>query len=606
MTGAHIVGDKILFNVWAPLHEKMILHIIQPFEEKIEMQKNVDGFFSFEVAAAAGCRYFFMPVGEKDFPDPASQFQPNGVHEASEIIDHSHYEWHDEEWKGIPFDQLILYELHVGTFTEEGTFESAIDKLEHLIDIGVNAIELMPVSQFPGERNWGYDGVYPFAVQNSYGGPDGLKKLVDACHQKGIAIFLDVVFNHLGPEGNYMKQFGPYFTDNYKSPWGEAINFDGQWSDGVREFFSDNALYWFEYFHIDGLRFDAIHGVYDMSAIHFWQFMHTRIKNLEQKLGRTFYTIAESDLNDTKVINSVAIGGYGFTAQWLDDFHHALYTLVHEEGRKFYEDFGSMQQLAKAFKEGFVHSGEYVKFRKKKFGVSSAGISGNKFVVFIDNHDQAGNRATGNCLASLISFEEIKLASAVYMLSPYIPMLFMGEEYGDDSPFLFFISHSDAELIEAVRQGRKKTFAHGGEEFNDPFDEKSFYQSKLQWQKKNSGKHKLLLQWYKTLIRLRKEQKALQNFNKNNVWVNVNENLVVLNRRSENFDEEIICFFNFSDSDFCGHKFDANTCWKKLLDSNEARWMINEVSDHTLPGIINEEIKIELPPLTVAVYAKRI
>ncbi|HEY1870667.1 MAG TPA: alpha-amylase family glycosyl hydrolase, partial [Chitinophagaceae bacterium] len=375
------------FIVWAPLKKRMILHIVYPFEKKIEMQKDDSGYFHAETKTENGSRYFFMPEEEKDLPDPASKFQPHGVHGPSEVIDEN-FEWADANWKGIPFEDLVLYELHAGIFTNEGTFEAIIEKLDHLISTGINAIEMMPIAQFPGNRNWGYDGVFPFAVQNSYGGPWGLKKLVNACHQKGIAVFLDVVFNHLGPEGNYLEQFGPYFTDKYKTPWGKAINFDGQYSDAVRDFFSDNAIYWFEYFHIDGLRFDAIHEVHDAGSKHFWQFMHQNIRKLEQRLGRSFYTIAESDLNDPKVVGSAELGGFDFSAQWLDDFHHALYTLVdRERGKILYADFGNINQLAKAYKDGFVHSGEYVDFRKKKFGASSAGVPGNKFVVFIDNHD---------------------------------------------------------------------------------------------------------------------------------------------------------------------------------------------------------------------------
>jgi maltooligosyltrehalose trehalohydrolase len=481
----HSSRGKTRFVVWSPLKEKMILHIVSPFERKIEMIRDKSGYFFAEEDVKPGCRYFLMPDGEKDLPDPASKFQPEGVHGPSEVADHF-YQWSDNNWRGIPFDDLILYELHIGTFTEKGTFEAAIAKLDHLIETGINAIEVMPVAQFPGDRNWGYDGVFPYAVQNSYGGVNGLKKLVDACHQKGIAVFLDVVYNHLGPEGNYLEEFGPYFTAHYKTPWGKAINLDGKYSDGVREFFSDNALYWFEHFHIDGLRFDAIHGVYDFGAVHFWVLMHEKIKKLEQRLGRPLHTIAESDLNDPKVIKPPELGGYGFTAQWMDDFHHAVYTLVDvEQGKKLYADFGMMEQLVKAYKDGFVHSGEYVNFRKRKFGAPSAGISGNKFVVFIDNHDQAGNRVTGSCLASLISYEKIKLASAACLLSPYIPMLFMGEEYGDDAPFFYFISHGDEELIRLVQEGRKTEFEHFGWDVDppDPYDKNTFHQSKLQWTK---------------------------------------------------------------------------------------------------------------------------
>src|SRR5436190_7587627 len=269
-------NGKTRFTVWAPLKQKMILHILDPVDNKMQMEKDGFGCFHIEASVEAGCRYFFIPEGIKDLPDPASRFQPEGVHGPSQVTEH-HYQWNEGNWRGIPFDELILYELHTGTFTEEGTFEAAIEKLDHLLRTGVNAIQIMPVAQFPGKRNWGYDGVFPYAVQNSYGGPMGLKKLVDACHQRGIAVFLDVVHNHLGPEGNYLEQFGPYFTDHYKTPWGKAINFDGPWSDGVRDFFSENALYWFEHFHLDGLRFDAIHQVYDVGAVHIWQLMHQKI-----------------------------------------------------------------------------------------------------------------------------------------------------------------------------------------------------------------------------------------------------------------------------------------------------------------------------------------
>jgi maltooligosyltrehalose trehalohydrolase len=465
---------------------------------------------------------------------------------------------------------------------------------------------MMPIAQFPGNRNWGYDGVFPFAVQNSYGGPWGLKKLVNACHQKGIAVFLDVVFNHLGPEGNYLEQFGPYFTDKYKTPWGNAINFDGQYSDAVRDFFSDNAIYWFEYFHIDGLRFDAIHEVHDAGAKHFWQFMHQNIRKLEQRLGRSFYTIAESDLNDPKVVGSAELGGFDFSAQWLDDFHHALYTLVdRERGKILYADFGNINQLAKAYKDGFVHSGEYVDFRKKKFGASSAGVPGNKFVVFIDNHDQAGNRSTGDCLSSLISFEKLKLAAAACLLSPYIPLLFMGEEYADEAPFLYFISHGDKELIESVRQGRKKTFEHFDweKESPDPYDEKTFNRSKLQWEKIGEKKHNTIHRWYKQLILLRKTQAALQSFDKNDVWVNTTDDLFQLYRRSASGKKIFICLFNFSETASVSFTLPSSEFnWNKILDSNDEQWLLNISECESLPVFIQPEKKVIIPRLTVVVY----
>src|SRR5690606_29059914 len=418
----------------------------------------------------------------------------------------------DQNWKGIPFADLVLYELHVGTFTEPGTFEAIIPRLKELAETGINAIELMPVSQFPGHRNWGYDGVYPYAVQNSYGGPNGLKKLVNACHHRGIAVFLDVVCNHLGPEGNYFGKFGPYFTEKYTTPWGSAINFDGKWSDGVREYFANNALHWFEHYHIDGLRCDAVHETYDMGAVNFWELTHDKVKALGQRLGRHLHLVAESDLNSPRVVMPPEVGGWGFAAQWLDDFHHSSYVLLDKSGKSRYGDFGRMDQLAKAIKEGFVHSGEYVNFRKRKHGASSAGLPGDKFVAFHQNHDQVGNRAGGERLGMLVGFERVKLAAALLMLSPYVPMLFMGEEYGDPSPFFYFVSHSDPELIQAVREGRKKEFAayHGNAELRDPQEEETFRESILQWKLRMRGKHSVLRNWYATLITLRKTLPALR------------------------------------------------------------------------------------------------
>lgn len=349
-TGAQLLTDnRCSFSVWAPEKESMILHIVSPKEQKLKMLKDELGYFRVVVEGiSAGCKYFFMPNGQKDFPDPSSHFQPDGVHGPSQVINHSDFKWSDSGWKGISFNKLILYEIHVGTFSQHGTFEAIIPFLGEISDSGINAIEIMPVSQFPGKRNWGYDGVYPYSVQNSYGGPDGLKKLVNACHLRGIAVFLDVVYNHLGPEGNYFGEFGPYFTEKYRVPWGAAINLDDTWCDGVRDYFSDNPCHWFENYHIDGLRADAIHMIYDTGAVHFWELTHQKIRQCEQRTGRKFYMIAESDYNSPRVIKHPGLGGYGFDGQWLDDFHHALYAILDEKGKSRYEDFGQMEQLAKA------------------------------------------------------------------------------------------------------------------------------------------------------------------------------------------------------------------------------------------------------------------
>ena len=593
------------FTVWAPEKQQMKLHVVAPFDTEFHMQKNEEGYFSVEVETKEKeLRYFFKPENENDFPDPASQFQPEGVHKASQTIDHSTFKWNDSNWKNIPLSQMIIYELHVGTFTAEGTFEAIIPRLDELKDVGINALEIMPVAQFPGNRNWGYDGAYPYAVQNSYGGPNALKNLVNACHQKGIAVILDVVYNHLGPEGNYFSQFGPYFTRRYHTPWGDAINFDDEWSDGVREYFSDNIVYWFEHYHIDGLRCDAIHAVFDFGAIHFWELAHQKAKQLEDKIGRKFYLIAESDLNNPKVIKNPDQGGYGFDAQWLDDFHHALYILINPSDKQRYYDFGSIEQLVKSYNEGFVHSGEWVKFRKRKFGASSANIPGDKFVIFIQNHDQIGNRAYGERLCMLIDFERLKLAAAAVLLAPYIPMLFMGEEYADESPFLYFVSHSDKELINAVQEGRKKEFeAFGfGEHSADPQDENTFNQCKLQWNNRNKGHHGIILNWHKELINIRNSLLPLQDFEKRNMEARViNEKAFVLFRHTAGMEQTVFCLFNFSEHEV-QYVISSKGSFKKNLDSKESQWSQYQ-STALHPNKVQTNQSISLLPLSVVVYS---
>ena len=601
-------NNHCVFKVWAPEKKRMMLHLVHPFEEIIEMQPVEGGYYIYEKEGAGhGTRYFYRPDDSADLPDPASHFQPEGVHGPSEVIDHNQFQWTDNNWKGIPFNELILYELHVGTFTPEGTFEAIIPRLAELAETGINALELMPVSQFPGSRNWGYDRVYPYSVQNSYGGPFRLKKLVDACHQLGIAIFIDKIYNHQGPEGNYLSHFGPYFTDWYKTPWGEAINFDKEWSDGVRDYFSMNAVFWFDKYHVDGLRLDAVHEVYDKGAVNFWELTHDRIKALEQKAGRPFYTIAESDLNSPKIIQHPEAGGYGFTAQLLDDFHHALYVMLDKEGKEHYIDFGNMEQLAKAYTEGYVHSGDYVEFRKRKHGRSSAGIPGNRFVVFNQNHDIVGNRAGAERLSLLVNFEQLKVAAAAMLLSPYVPMLFMGEEFGADTPFYYFISHSDKNLVEAVREGRRKEF----EGFNwnveppDPQAEDTFEKSKLLWEQRNKGKHAILLSWHKYLITLRKTLPSLLNFNKNEVRATtIGQSGIVLYRQNPEGQQHLACLFNFSELslDFTLPFQDYE--WDKLVDSKDSQWLengseMNEV--HPVKAQSKEYLKVL--PWSAVVYS---
>jgi maltooligosyltrehalose trehalohydrolase len=594
------------FTVWAPEKETMTLHIVAPAEQKVEMVKDKEGYFSTTLNdIQPGCRYFFMPNGEKSFPDPASFFQPEGVHGPSEVVDHDRYEWLDAGWRGLPLSDLILYEMHVGAFTHEGTFISAISRLDDIAQSGINAIEIMPVAQFPGNRNWGYDGVYQYATQHSYGGPNALKKFVDACHARGIAVILDVVYNHFGPEGNYLAEFAPYFTDKYKTPWGRAINFDGQWSDGVRDFFCNNALYWLTNFHIDGLRIDAIHEMYDFGAVHVWDRLNRLVKEEEQRAGRTLHVIAESDLNNPKIVKHPEAGGYGFDAQWLDDFHHALYVMVDKKGIKRYEDFGRIELLAKVYTDGFAHSGEYVRFRKRKYGASSVGIPGNRFIAFIQNHDQIGNSSDGARLSTSISFDLLKVSLAALLLSPYIPMLFMGEEYGEDAPFPYFVHHSDAELIRSVKEGRKNDFKHmaGEPESYDPQSEGTFAMARIDWAKRKIGKYKVFLDWTQKLIGLRKTHPSLRNFSKNDVrFYILSDECFALLRRSEDQKAQLLALFNLSPDSHLYKAPGFNEEWTKIIDSTQYV-AVGKATQRSSAETICAGQEVRIPPCSVTVYS---
>ena len=597
--------NQTFFTVWAPEKEQIQLHITDPFDRLFEMQKDEDGYWQTSVKdLPAGSKYFFR-IDDKDLPDPASQYQPDGVHGPSAIVDHS-FNWTDQHWKGLPFETYIIYELHVGTFTEEGSFEAIIPRLPELKNWGINAIELMPVAQFPGSRNWGYDGVFPFAVQNSYGGPEGLKKLVDACHQAGMAVILDVVYNHLGPEGNYLNSFAPYFSDRYHTLWGDAINFDWEWSDGVREYFASNTLYCLKRFHIDAIRYDAIHAIFDFSPVHFWEILHNKVKGLEESTGRRFYLIAESDLNDPRALDHPQKRGFGFDAQWLDDFHHSLYKVLHSDDCDRYNDFGTVHQLAKAIKDGFVHCGnEWAASRKRCYGASSAGIPGNRFVAFFSNHDQVGNRPDGARPSSYMDFERLKLAAAALMLSPYIPMLFMGEEYAATTPFYYFVSHSDPNLVEAVRKGRKEEFKNSG--FNteppDAQSENSFRNSVLNWDERKNSSQNIMLLWHEALIMMRNEQAPLRNFEKKDIEANViHEEALVLIRRSRDSEETLTCFFNFSGKEIAV-QFPGPSSGTKLMDSTDSKWNLNKKDRSSYPVKLKGGQGIMLSPLSVVVYA---
>jgi len=406
----------------------------------------------------------------------------------------------------------VIYELHVGTFSEEGTFDGVIPHLADLKALGVTAIEIMPVAEFPGERNWGYDGVYPYAPESGYGGPEGLKRLVDAAHGVGLAVVLDVVYNHLGPEGNYLGMFGPYFTDVYRTPWGSAVNYDAAGSDEVRRFVIDNALYWVTEYHVDALRLDAIHGIFDFGAEHVLAELTRRVHEQAAALVRRVHLIAESDLNDPRVIRPVEEYGFGFDAQWSDDFHHSVHSALTGETTGYYADFGGVGPVITALGDPFVYGGRYSPHRRRRHGGPAGALPRDRFVVCIQNHDQVGNRAAGERLAALVPFAQQKLAASLLLLSPYVPLLFMGEEYGETNPFLYFISHGDEALAEAVRTGRRAEFAAFGWGANvpDPQAEETFRRSKLDRSKLARPEHAAIRALYGDLLRLRREHPALR------------------------------------------------------------------------------------------------
>src|SRR5919109_192996 len=563
------------FCVWAPQVEQLEVQLISPRRERLPLKKDDMGYhFGASASVIPGSRYLYRLNGVSERPDPASRFQPEGVHGPSEVLD-ARFSWDDDGWNGLALRDYIIYELHVGVYTQEGTFDAVIPRLQELKDLGITAVEIMPVGQFPGGRNWGYDGVYPFAAQSSYGGPQGFKRLVNACHRTGLAVILDVVYNHLGPEGNYFNDFSPYyFTERYKTPWGPAINFDGPYSDEVRHFFIENARYWITDCHIDALRLDAVHAILDHSPVPFLEELAAEIHTLAGDLNRRVYLMPESAANDARLIRSRDCGGYGLDTVWSDDFHHALRTLLTGEHSGYYEDYGKFKHLVDAYRDGFAYSGEYSRFRKRRHGSSAKDIPAERFIVFSQNHDQVGNRLLGDRLTHSVCFESLKLAAATVILSPFIPLIFMGEEYGETAPFPYFISHSDADLIEAVRRGRRAEFAafQWQGEIPDPQAEATFLQTQLRHESRHSEHHRVLYEFYKELFGLRKTIPALANMNKEAMTVRGYDNEQVLFVQRSNEDGQAIIIESFGRSEACVSLPIPAGHWRKILDSTDKKW----------------------------------
>ena len=517
--GAYALPDGgVRFSLWAPHASRVDVRILNgpaAGDHELAPSRREPGVFECTVAhTGRTVDYAFILDGDDTqlLPDPVSRWQPRGVHGPSRVIDPHDFQWTDQAWRGIEMRDLAVYEIHVGAFTSGGTFAEATQSFSELASLGVTAIEIMPVAQFPGKRNWGYDGVNLYAVHHDYGGPTGLRQLVDAAHRAGLAVILDVVYNHVGPEGNYLGRFGPYFTEKYRTPWGAALNYDDAHSDEVRRFIVDNARYWVSEYHIDGLRLDAVHGIFDFSAYHLLQELTEAVHEIGAQQNRSVVVIGESDLNDPKLVRPAEEYGFGLDGQWSDDFHHAVHAALTGERSGYYCDFGSTAQIARALEEPFVYAGHYSSHRKRRHGAPSKGIPRRRFIVALQNHDQVGNRAQGERLAALLDPPRLRLATALLLLSPYVPLIFMGEEYGETNPFLYFVSHGDAAVIDSVREGRRREFESFGwaDDVPDPQAEETFRRSRIDRQRSAQPEHMAILQLYRDLLAIRRDEPLMR------------------------------------------------------------------------------------------------
>ncbi|HXV64160.1 MAG TPA: malto-oligosyltrehalose trehalohydrolase [Vicinamibacteria bacterium] len=589
-------GERCHFSVWAPEQARVELFVEGESHPRALERDDLGYHQAVFERVPAGTRYLYRLADGKDRPDPASRFQPEGVHGASEVLDLG-FEWTDRGWVGYPTSSCVLYELHVGTFTTDGTFDAVVGHLDRLRELGITVVEIMPVAQFPGSRNWGYDGVFPFAVQASYGGPRGLQRLVDACHRRGLAVVLDVVYNHLGPEGNILGDYGPYFTDVYRTPWGAAINFDGPESEGVRRYFIENALQWIGEFHIDGLRLDAVHAILDRSAKPFLEELAAEVHALGERVGRRVAVIAESDLNDPRLVRSTALGGFGLDSMWCDDLHHATHVLLTGETNGYYEDFGKVEHLARAWERGMTYAGEYSRYRKRRHGRPVTDLERQHIVVSVQNHDQIGNRMFGERLGAIVDFESEKLAAGVLLMSPFVPLIFMGQEYGETAPFQYFVSHGDPELRKAVREGRRdefRSFDWKGE-VPDPQSEEAFRRSVLNHELRVQGRHALVHELYRELLGLRWRLLAIGM--DDTICFEARNALLTLR------DRRAWMMFHFGQEPIPLMVPLPEGRWVKAFDSAEAKWQ-GPGSD--LPETLDSEgeAELSLPARSFAVYCR--
>jgi maltooligosyltrehalose trehalohydrolase len=555
------------FHVWAPRTHRVDVSLVDT-GERVALCEASEGWFSAVVPCGPGTRYRYVLDGTAERADPASRYQPEGVHGPSAVVPLGDHEWRDHGFQPVPLCDAVLYELHVGTFTPAGTFAAAVAELDDLALLGITAVEVMPVAQFPGARNWGYDGVFPFAVQNTYGGPAAFQHFVDECHRRGLAVILDVVYNHLGPEGNVLPDFAPYLTDRYRTPWGPAVNLDGPGSDGVRNYLTANALQWFEDFHVDGLRLDAVHELVDRSARPFLAELAATVQERAETTGRAHWLIAESADNDPQVVSDPAVGGLGIHAQWNDDFHHAVHVALTGERSGYYGDYSGAADVARAMDQGFVYQGQRSRFRARRHGAPSARLEPSRFVVFTQNHDQVGNRADGERLSVLVDSARLRLAAALVSLSPGIPLLFMGEEYAETAPFAYFVDHGDPDLTEAVRRGRAAEHGRAEVDLLDPADPTTFDQSVLDRDLRHHGDHREIRLLYRSLFALRAAEPALRRSGRSWTTAHAEGDVVTLTRSHAG--TTIVALFNLSADEAIGRLLvqRSKPCpWKELLSA---------------------------------------
>ena len=572
------------FSVWAPQRQRVSVRVD---DKDYPMEGPSDrGFWKADVEGAKhGSDYaFLLDDDPAPYPDPRSFWQPKDVHSASRVLDHRKFNWTDHHFRPIPLASAIIYEMHVGTFTQTGTLDSAIERLDYLYDLGITHVELLPIASYEGTFSWGYDGVAPYAPDESYGGPDAVKRFVDACHSKGLGVILDVVYNHFGPAGNYTQMFGPYYTDRHHTPWGAAINLEEGGSDQVRRYMIDNALMWLRDYHFDGLRLDAVHELIDRSAMHFLEQFSREVEDLSASLGKSLFLIGETDLNDPRFVTPREANGFGLDAQWSDDFHHSLYTLLAHEPNGYYEDFGTIEKLATTLEQVFLYDGRYSHFRKHNHGRPVQKISYHRFLGYIQNHDQIGNRAKGERIEQIVGMQKARLAAAVVFTSPFVPMVFMGEEWAASTPWQYFADFQEEHLRKSVSEGRKRDFRHFGWDPNDipdPEDRATFERSKLQWAELDDSEHHSMFQLYRSLIHLRRKTLSLNlgDFSRMKVRFNEEGHWIYTDRGN------VRTMINLSEMDT---EFEVQAGAELLLSTG--------------PAPVREKDCVKVPALSVAIY----